>query len=168
MGTNVYLAKDLLIDRLRLLSTSPGHPLEGVQVTYAYPGQHAKSECIYGGFAQFEQPVEDEAVSGHDTISLENALVTIHIQVQAPLTSLVVVPDDLAQVAATVVRDCDRRAGELLAGVRLGLRDMNSQPDTMSFGRIERGQASYWLAEDMVGSRLACQVGVSSQVGSRI
>jgi len=167
MTTGIFEAKAAVIDRLALLAGRAGHILAGVQVAYIYPGVLAKQECIYGGFATFEQPEEEEIADGYDTVTEETALLTLHLQVQAPLTAQVAVAVVGDVPAAGVVRACDVRLGVLLTGVRLGLAGENALPGLLRVARIERGQADYWLAEDMVGSRMSVQVQVVSNISSR-
>ena len=79
MTTAAYSVKRVIFDRLTL-ETGPGLLLDGVQVSYAYPGL-VQDVCVYGGGVVFDQPGTDDVVDGDDVAVREQATIRLYVRI---------------------------------------------------------------------------------------
>ena len=79
MTTAAYAIKRLIFDRLAL-AVGPGLELDGVQVSYAYPGQ-VQDVCVYGGGVVFDQPGTDDVVDGDDVAVREQSTIRLYVRI---------------------------------------------------------------------------------------
>lgn len=97
MSTAVFFAARRLIDRLAEFAR-PGLPLDGVQVSYGWPGG-IQQRCVYLGELPFRQE-KGPTAGAADTLVQETGTITLYIRVMQPLVG---VPDggDAVRVADT-------------------------------------------------------------------
>lgn len=91
-GTNAVAAKKALIARLQ---TDPS--LEGIQVTYAWPGKRAERELVCGGKWRFAQ-----RRGGYGSAREEDLTLDLFILVRTPGADLAEVEDRAVEIGALV------------------------------------------------------------------
>lgn len=141
MTTYAFTAKRALFDALAA-QTGPGGGLEGLQVSYAWPGGAVESECVYGGGVRFEQ--RDAVAEAPGVLVAEECLVAVYIRV--------------VMRPAVDVEETDARAEEIGAAVGSLLR---AQPTLAGAGAvvgIARGTADYHRTDDETVTVLVYQV----------
>lgn len=140
MTTFAYTAKAALFDYLTTL-TGVGQPLEGIQVSYAFPG-NPEHICIYGGGIRFEQ--RDVVEESPGVMVSEETLVSVYIRVS------VTPPTD--------VRDTDEQCAAIGAAFGAILRQNPKLIGGNGVVGIARGTADYTQTDDETISILAYQV----------
>lgn len=146
MSTRAYTAKAALFDYLDA-NNGPAQALDGIQVSYAFPGV-PDLECIYGGGIRFEQ--RDAVAETVGVLVAEEALVSVYIRVTLNP------PGN--------VRDSDERAVEI-GGILAALIKANpTLGGSHSVVNIARGQGDYTQTDDETISILAYQIRVVSNL----
>lgn len=85
MSTAAFFAAGRVIDALTELAR-PGRPLDGVQVSYSWPG-NISQKCVYLGELPFTQ-VKGPTAGADDTLVAETGTVTLYVRVVQPFASL--------------------------------------------------------------------------------
>lgn len=104
MSTAAFFAARRVIDALADLAR-PGLPLDGVQVSYGWPGA-IQQRCVYLGELPFSQ-AKGPTAGARDTLVQETGTLTLYVRVVQPLAA---VPDGsdpvrVADAAAEVIVD---------------------------------------------------------------
>lgn len=146
MTTFIYDAKEALFAALETAAESPG-PLEGLQVSYAYPGA-PDAECLYGGGVRFEQ--RDAVAEQPGVLVVEDALVTIYIRVVARPPG--------------PVQETDQRCAAIGAGIGALLRAQPHLAGGNAVVGIARGQGDYHQTDDETISILSYQIRVQQHL----
>lgn len=140
MTTTVYDTKRALFDKLAEY-TPVGQPLEGVQVSYAWPGSDVSLECIYGGGVRFEHA---DAIAEHPGVLVQEiATFSLYIRV--------------VHRPVGPVEDADARAAEIGSTLAAILR---ANPSLLGGGTwlgISAGQGDYHQTPDETVSILSYQ-----------
>ena len=76
----MFAAKRALFTALTAL-TATGQPLEGVQVSYDWPGRGVARKCVYGGGIRVMQ---DDAVAESGVMTYEKASIGLYVRVLEP------------------------------------------------------------------------------------
>jgi hypothetical protein len=122
---------------------------DAVQVSYEWPGQEAKMECVYGGGVRLEQT---DCVAEPGVLVYEMAVVSIYIRV-------VVRP-------RCPVQETDRRCAEIARAIS---RDLKKEPDLdrglFVWQGIVTGQGDYSQNDQETVSILSLGVKISSYLG---
>lgn len=147
MTTYAYTAKAAIIDRLQA-RTAIGQPLEGLQVTYAYPGGDIDLECVYGGGIRFEQ--RDAVAEAPGVLVAEEVSVTLYIRVVSRPPG--------------PVEDTDTRAAEIGTQIATLLRTEPHLAGGNAVIGIARGQGDYQQTDDETMSVLAYQIRVNTHL----
>lgn len=147
MTTLAYTAKAALFDRL-IARTLPAQPLEGLQVSYAYPGSNIDLECIYGGGVRFEQ--RDAVAEAPGVLIAEETLVTLYIRVVSRPPG--------------PVEDTDTRAAEIGAQVGVLLRTEPHLAGGNAVVGLARGQGDYHQTDDETMTILTYQVRIQNHL----
>ncbi|MGH8575342.1 MAG: hypothetical protein ACREXJ_00150 [Gammaproteobacteria bacterium] len=129
-GTNIVACKRALIASLAAIADTPGSALAGdpagrvmpVKVSYHYPGEAPRRKLIYGGRAVGEQ--DQAAMRGGGRVPrLEQAVITLHIEVSRPGADPIAAEQDAEEIAAIVVElladdpQLQQQTGLLFAGI---------------------------------------------------
>jgi phenylpyruvate tautomerase PptA (4-oxalocrotonate tautomerase family) len=150
-ATNAYAAKRALIGRLTALSQVVGHPLEGVQVGYARPGQIG-DRCIYGGKARINyggrsqySALDDgdaEGQTAHEVVTAEFYIRALGRGLDEEAT------EQIVEGYADVIAD------ELVKNRELGLG--------LTYAGITAGVADFWPVDDGTEAILALSIDIGS------
>lgn len=138
--TEVLRCKRALFDRLAA-QTSPGMPLAGLQVAYAWPGRTAQREMVYGGGARFTR-----TSAGHDgtgELWLETATIGLYVRVHTP---------------GAQVEETDNRVQEIAAIVEAVLAAAPELAGGYTYTHMSGGTADYAADDEGPTSVLAYQV----------
>lgn len=159
VSTNAYEIKTALFNRLQM-DTLAGLPLgpttlpsgvsrDAVQVSYEWPGQEARLECVYGGGIRLEQ---NDCVAEPGVLVYEMATVSIYIRVVAR--------------PRCPVSKTDTRCAEI---ARVISRNLKKEPDLdrglFIWEGIVTGQGDYSQNDDETVSILSLGVMIRSYLG---
>jgi hypothetical protein len=119
VSTAAFFAARRLIDGLAELAR-PGLPLDGVQVSYGWPGG-IQQRCIYLGELPFRQE-KGPTAGAADTLVQETGTITLYVRVMQPLVGVpdggdaVRVADSAAEQIVDAVGDYVRAKSSSLLG----------------------------------------------------
>lgn len=128
-ATLAYDAKKALFDELKAQSAT-GMALEGVQVSYSYPGRDAGRVLVYGGGVRFahEDLAEEMNSVGYETIT-----VGVYVRALRPGETVAQADDEVEAVANSIVKvfsDKPQIAGNMTwIGIASGNADYSETPD---------------------------------------
>ena len=147
MTTNVYAAKRAMFARLRE-EAEPGRPLDGWQVEYAWPGNEATLQCIYGAGTRFSQA---DAVGERGTLVAEVALISVYIR--------------LVKRPAEPVEDIEIEIEQVVAELGKTLRKNPNLGGVFTWNSMNEGEAHHSRTDDETVCILALQLAVGSMFG---